>query len=174
VDDWKPALLMDVDGPLNPFEAPWFQHARAPRGYAFYELTPRDGRTYRLALNRSHGEQLRQLQDRFELVWATTWLHDANRLISPILGLPNDLAVIPQGRSAAQRGRTSWKVEQIADWAGPRPFAWFDDEINRATRQWLAGAGWLGSHLALRVPADRGLVDEDFDLLADFADSLCD
>ena len=36
-------LLMDVDGPLNPYEAPWFLQQTPAPGYAFHELTPAGG-----------------------------------------------------------------------------------------------------------------------------------
>jgi len=53
-----------------------------------------------------------------------------------------------------------------------RPFAWFDDEINRPTRLWLASQDAVGRHLAHRVPAEVGLTDPDFDVLWDFAKNL--
>jgi len=167
----KPLLLMDVDGPLNPFQAAWFTTSTPPSDFRFYALTPRDDRTYRVALSQEHGAQLRGLQDVFDLVWATTWRDEANRLISPILGLPDDLPVIPLFRTlrpARERGRC-WKVDQVADWVGARGFAWFDDEINRRTRIWLRRLDGLGPHLALAVRPSRGLRADDFARLRSFA-----
>lgn len=168
----RPLLLIDVDGPLNPFDAPWFPSGRDQHGYEFHQLTPTGAQTYSVALNRSHGEELRRLAEVFDLVWATTWLDDANRLISPILGLPTDLPVVPLYRLPRHRPARSWKTEQVAGWVGERPFAWFDDEINRATRHWLANEEGLGSHLALRVSAEVGLTQSDFSALASFASDL--
>ena len=165
----KPLLLMDVDGPLNPFDAAWFDTPTPPPGFRFYALTPRDDRTYRVALSSDHGTQLRGLAGTFDLVWATTWREEANRLISPILGLPDDLPVIPLFRRLDRPRGRCWKVDQVASWVGSRPFAWFDDEINRRTRVWLRKVGEVGPHLALSVPASRGLVAEDFARLRAFA-----
>lgn len=170
----RPLLLMDVDGPLNPFDAPWFGTNVPLPGYRFHDLVPSDGKQYRVALSQEHAEALTDLAEEFDLVWATTWRHDANRLISPILGLSEDLPVIPliRPRGVDNKGR-SWKVQQIVDWVGPGlPFVWFDDEINRKTRSWLRAADWLGPLLALRVPATRGLVREDFNEIWNFAESL--
>lgn len=165
-------LLMDVDGPLNPYEAPWFLQQTPAPGYAFHELTPAGGVTYRVALNPEHGQELQRMAGSFDLAWATTWLHDANRLISPLLGLATNLPVVPLVQPRFHHGSRSWKAEQIADWVRDRPFAWFDDEVNRATRQWLDSQERLGRHLAHRVEPHLGLMLADFDALLSFADGL--
>lgn len=168
----RPLLLLDIDGPLNPFRAAWFKGPVPARGYDFHDLTPEDGVTYRVALDQEHGQQIRALAaEGFEPVWASTWLEDANRLISPRLGLPTDLPVIPLARPRITRGKRCWKAPQIAEWVGERPFAWFDDEINRATRDWLANAG-LADHLAHRVEPHIGLTDDDFERLLAFIHEL--
>lgn len=168
----KPLLLMDVDGPMNPFRAKWFAKRAPIEGYEFYELTPEGDQTYRVALNPDHGTRLRDLASIYELVWATTWGEDANRLIAPILGIPDNLPVIDLPQPSVLMSRRSWKTEVIADWCGDRPFVWFDDEINRPTRIWLANRGGLGSHLAHRVPAEVGLTPPDFDAILAFAQSI--
>ena len=168
----RPLLLMDVDGPMNPFRARWFAQPTPADGYQFHELTPRSDQTYRVALNPAHGQRLLELALIYDLAWATTWGAEANRLISPILGLPPDLPVISLPQPSLLMSRRSWKAERIVDWVGHRPFAWFDDEINRPTRLWLASRDAVGPHLAHRVPAEVGLTDDDFDLLRVFAKNL--
>jgi hypothetical protein len=168
----KPLLLMDVDGPLNPFRARWFAQVTPADGYQFHQLTPEGDQTYRVALNPEHGERLLELATIYDLAWATTWGHEANRLISPILGLPSDLPVIGLPQPSVLMSRRSWKVARIVDWVGVRPFAWFDDEINRPTRLWLANQVAVGPHIAHRVPAEVGLADADFDALWAFAWNL--
>jgi HAD domain in Swiss Army Knife RNA repair proteins len=153
---------MDVDGPLNPYGAPWFVQQTPASGYAFHEVTPSDGITYRVALNPEHGRELQRLAGCFELAWASTWREDANRLISPLLGLPTDLPVVPLMQPRFHDVLRSWKAEQIANWVGSRPFVWFDDEINLATRRWLDAQETLGRHLAHHVQPDVGLMASDF------------
>jgi len=166
----KPLLLMDVDGPLNPFRAKWFPSQSHDHGYELHSLTTQNGETFTVALRPEHGSELADLSGVYELAWATTWGEDANRLISPILGLPTDLAVVPMpGGAKVSSARRAWKSDLIVEWCAGRQFAWFDDEINRATRDWLAHQPGVGKHLALRVPAERGLEDPDFQLLRDFA-----
>jgi len=168
----RPLLLMDVDGPMNPFRARWFAAHTPADGYQFHELTPAGDQTYSVALNPEHGRRLLELALVYELAWATTWGAEANRLISPILGLPSDLPVISLPAPSVLMSRRSWKAARIVDWVGHRPFAWFDDEINRPTRLWLASRDVLGPHLAHRVSADVGLTDVDFDALWAFAKNL--
>lgn len=168
----KPWLLMDVDGPLSPFGARWFVEGSVAAGYRWYDLTPLGEPTYRVALSHDTGVRLAGLAEAYDLAWATTWGTEANRLIAPRLGLPTDLPVVPLARPAFVATRRSWKTEQIARWVGQRPFAWFDDEINRATRDWLSRSGAVGPHLALRVPNTVGLVAADVALLAGFAAGL--
>ena len=83
----------------------------------------------------------------FQLVWATSWEHGANRLLAPRLGLPEDLPVIiwPDGaREGAPRRRQSWKTPYVAQWVGARPFVWIDDEVNRYDRAYLRSVDGLG------------------------------
>jgi hypothetical protein len=68
--------------------------------------------------------------------------------------------------------RRSWKAEWIVEWVGHRPFAWFDDDINRPTRSWLENREDTGPYLAHRVPAEVGLTDADFDVLRAFSKNL--
>ncbi len=165
----RPLLLLDVDGPLNPFRAPWFGQRRPHDGYEFHVLTPAGGRSYWVALNAEHGEHLRALAARYDLAWATTWRDDANRLIAPLLGLPGDLPVVPLTLPTMLIPGWGWKTEQIASWVGPRPFVWLDDEITGETQGWLDHANGLGPHLARCVPAEVGLTRTDFEAVGAFA-----
>lgn len=166
----KPLLFMDVDGPLSPFRAPWFPERAGEHGYQVHRFTVRDGEVYQVALDPRHGRVLGELAGAYELVWATTWGEEANRFIAPLLGLPTDLRVVPLPPHApVSLHRRYWKADHVVRWSAGRSFAWFDDEINRATRSWLARHPDVGAHLVLRVPADRGLTDADFDALAGFA-----
>jgi hypothetical protein len=113
--DPRPILLVDVDGVLNPWEA-----ETCPDGYAEFEFFPGE----RVLLSAGHGELLRSLSGSYELVWATAWEHNANRLICPVLGLP-ELPVVEfplSGRDLFFR-----KLPAIVEAVGDRPCAWIDD-----------------------------------------------
>jgi hypothetical protein len=77
-------------------------------------------------LNPDHGRQLTDLADRagLQLAWATTWEHQANTMVAPVLGLP-PLAVVdfdPPGEH--------WKYRAVTRFAGDRPLAWLDDDFD--------------------------------------------
>jgi hypothetical protein len=156
-------LLLDVDGPLNPYAAGW---PRRPRGYLPFLETADGGwiggwqtrwrKGYRVWLHPGHGELLHALaaQTGLELVWATAWQHVANARIAPAIGL-DPLPVIEftadmvrdnNGRSHWRRGG-GWKWPAIAAYAAGRPLAWFDDEHNAA------------DYAAPRVAFERDRVD---------------
>ncbi|WP_427889434.1 HAD domain-containing protein [Kribbella sp. GL6] len=153
----RPLLLLDFDGPLNPHAADG-----VPPGYRRHEITE-GARTWRVLLNPSHGVELNALAASFDLVWATSWEHGANRLLSPLLGLPTDLPTImwPE-RSPVRRG--SWRAAYVAEWVGERSFAWVDDEVGDAERERFPG------QLILPVDARTGLTAEHFAALKSFAD----
>jgi hypothetical protein len=95
-------------------------------------------------------------------VWATGWEHDANRLIGPILGLPQ-LPVIEFQRDEA--GRFT-KLPTIMRFAAGRPLVWIDDELTDAARAWANGR----TPPALLIDADPaiGLTEEIVAAIAAF------
>ena len=164
----RPYLLLDVDGPLNPHQA-----LEPPPGYDRHTI--REGeKTWNLLLNQHHGVELNALAEVFELAWATSWEHGANRLIAPRLGLPDDLPVIswPANARAATppTAKRSWKTPHIANWVGDRPFVWIDDEVNRHDRFLLESWDGLGAHLLHRVEPNLGLTSADFAAIREWAD----
>ncbi|WP_329114553.1 HAD domain-containing protein [Streptomyces sp. NBC_01465] len=164
----KPLLLIDVDGPLNPYAA---QRERRPEGYSTHRMSPvgwTGARPLRVWLNHGHGAELLALAERYELVWATTWKGEANEWIGPHLGLP-ELPFIdwPQMHGRAPEG-TFWKTQYILEYAAGRPFAWIDDDITDRDRAWVA-RHHPADTLLLRINEGIGLTRADFDALAEWA-----
>ncbi|MCJ1675782.1 hypothetical protein MTF65_00080 [Streptomyces sp. APSN-46.1] len=162
----RPLLFLDVDGPLIPFGATGQQ---LPDGYPTYRSSPTepagdDAHPLLARINPAHGPRLAALG--CELVWATTWMADANDCVAPRLGLP-ELPVVPwpEPSDADGRGGVHWKTPALVDWADGRPFAWVDDEITDVDRAWVAAAH-PGRALLHRVDHRRGLTDADFATLA--------
>lgn len=169
-----PLLLMDVDGPLNPYAA---KPTRRPEGCLTHRMRPRGWddpavKPLRVWLDPSHGAALRALP--YELVWATTWEAEANVWIGPRIGLP-ELPYIDWGPGAGKRTSTGvfWKTERIVEWAAGRPFAWVDDEVGDRDREFVARRH-PGPALLHHVDPRRGLLPYDFARLAAWAGALCD
>ena len=166
----RPLLFLDVDGPLIPFGAPPGQY---PGGYPAYGTDPvrPDANPLLGRINPEHGPRLLAL--RCELVWATTWMAEANETVAPRLGLP-ELAVVSwpepdheeadeQAEQDARRG-LHWKTRALVDRAAGRSFGWVDDEITDIDRAWVS-AHHPGHALLHRVDPRRGLTDADFGAL---------
>ncbi len=149
----RPLLFLDVDGPLLPFgEGP---------GYEGRDTAP-DSRLARLTLE--VGRRLVALP--CDLIWATAWEEEANAEIASRIGLPR-LPVVNWPASSDEREREDqwfglhWKTRFLVTWAAGRPFAWVDDEITDADRDWVS-AHHSGRALLHHVESFRGLADEDF------------
>ncbi len=154
-DGQRPLLFLDVDGPLLPFGGST-QHGSEIAG------VPHLAR-----LRLGVGPRLAGLP--CTLVWATAWLEDANTEIAPWLGLP-DLPVVtwPEPDGATEREDQwlglCWKTRTVVAWAAGRPFAWVDDEITDADRDWVS-AHHRGDALLRSVDASIGLTDQDLTAL---------
>jgi hypothetical protein len=123
-DGYRPLLLLDVDGVLNPYAAP-----TRPAGAL---EVPLFGETVWLVPQ--HGIWLRELLAEVQIIWATGWEDDANRIIAPLLGLPA-FPVIHFPRNPAGR---FVKLATVQDVVGNAPIAWLDDELTPAAFQWAA------------------------------------
>jgi hypothetical protein len=161
-----PLLFLDVDGPLIPFGA---ESGQYPGGCPTYGTDPAgpDENPLLARINPEHGPRLMALP--CELVWATTWMAEANETIAPRLGLP-ELAVVspPEGDDEEAERDTlrglHWKTRALVDRAAGRAFVWVDDEITDTDRTWVS-AHHRGHALLHRVDPSRGLTDADFDAL---------
>jgi|SRR5690242_19378119 len=149
----KPLLFLDVDGVLNPDAR---SSGRRPDGYTTHRMNPSaeggldwvtaNRKPLRVWLNHDHGALLLGLP--FELVWATTWEHEANEWIGPHLGLP-ELPVVEFTKPIRRRpDHVHWKLPDLIAYAGDRPFAWLDDEITARD----------GEHAKTRHPAPTALI----------------
>jgi hypothetical protein len=126
--DGRPLLLVDIDGVLNPF-------VRAgdlrPEGYEEHSLGGLD-----VLLRSVHGEWLRDLAERFDLAWVSTWEADSNALVGPVIGAPPDLPFI-EFRERTEDGWT-WKLPAVRRFVGDRPVAWLDDDPGPSAADWAA------------------------------------
>lgn len=91
----SPYLLLDVDGVLNPFPGPG---GSLPPGHRPHRVNLAGRPAVPVWLHPDHGVWLDALRSMglVRPVWATSWMSEADRLLSPRLGLgtipPSNLA----------------------------------------------------------------------------------
>jgi hypothetical protein len=101
-----------------------------------------------------------------ELVWATSWMDDANEVIAPRLGLPQ-LAVVRWPDTDYVEPGVHWKTAGLVEHAQGRAFVWVDDEVTDADRVWVA-THHPGRALLHRVHPGRGISQADYSIISDW------
>jgi hypothetical protein len=124
----RPVIAVDVDGVLNPHQP----SRAAALGYEPHDYDgpgpggqPASGMVW---LHPDHGPWLRELAERADLVWCTSWGRVAADVIAPRLGLP-DMPVIDVADFAGVRFGHQGKLGPLYAWTGDRPLAVLDDEF---------------------------------------------
>ncbi|MGQ5265123.1 HAD domain-containing protein [Micromonospora sp. ZYX-F-536] len=157
----RPLLFLDVDGTLIPVGTPPAkQQTRLP-------VRPDDAHPLLHRVEPEDGRRLSALP--CELVWATTWMSDANDVLAPLLGLPA-LPVVDWSDSDEDH-TLHWKTRGLVEWAQGRPFVWVDDEISPADRVWVS-AHHQGPALLHRVAPRHGLTKRDFTVISNWLEQV--
>ncbi|NNH68480.1 hypothetical protein HLB23_01040 [Nocardia uniformis] len=160
-------LFLDVDGPLIPFGGGSGQDSDA----SLPDNGPGSTNPLMARLDPALGPLLSALS--CELVWATTWMDEANRVVSPALGLPTltvmDWPESPDDRIDEWFG-LHWKTRALVERAGGRSFIWIDDEIGDGDREWVC-AHHPGRALLYHVDHRVGLRPSDFQIFSAWLDS---
>lgn len=165
----KPILLLDVDGPLNPYAA---KATKRPEGFHTHRMRPKGfevGKPLRVWLNPTHGSALKSIG--YEIIWATAWNNDANTWIGPHVGLPV-LEHIPLRMHLENRdSKLFWKTQQIASYMlknhPGRDFIWVDDEVKDRDLEYLRDFCPVSIEIFQISPKD-GLQDKDFEKMREW------
>jgi hypothetical protein len=158
----KPILFVDVDGVISLFG---FSSAMGDFPGRFHWV---DGIAH--CIPEASGPRLERLAERFELVWATGWEEKANEYLPFILGLSfRDLPVLTFDGQAVF-GSAHWKLEALGRYAGSRPAAWIDDNLDEDCEMWAEMRD--DPTLLVRTHPPVGMTDEHVELLLAWADEV--
>lgn len=189
----RPLLLLDVDGVLNVFGATGEEDAQYREDEVERHTVIIDpdvalgpfvnpaavGVPFGIVLVKEHRSWLSELAEHFDLAWATTWEHEANRLISPLLGL--DRLPVVEHSSVKPRfswDAATWKLASIEKFVGGRPWAWVDDSAYSYDNSLFDeddqddGLDTEVPHLVIAPWHREGLAREHVDRLIKWAKSL--
>jgi hypothetical protein len=159
-DNDRPVLFVDVDGVISLFG---FTPGTPPG--VFHHI---DGIVH--CIGHEVGQRLRRLGERYELVWATGWEEKANEYLPHLLALDQRELPVLTFDGRAVFGSAHWKVEAIDKYAGDRPAAWIDDNLDEFCRAWAEGRS--APTLLVETDAAVGITDDDVKYLLSFADEV--
>jgi len=159
IDTQKPILFLDVDGVISLFGFPSSQK-RMPGPFHWI-----DGVAH--CIPDALGPRLERLSEVFELVWSTGWEEKANEYLPFILKLSfRDLPVLTFGGRAVF-GSSHWKLAAMDEYAGSRPAAWIDDNIDEECEAWAKNRA--APTLLVRTKSATGMTDEHVEKLLKWA-----
>lgn len=173
----KPALLLDVDGVICPYD----QGEDCTR----YEFSARY-RDDHVWISQGIKDRLKRLAKKFDFVWATAWEKQANEHLLdaydlthlPVIEFWGSVeGVLDQKMSGViyenpHFRQLHWKAPWIYGWAreAKRPWAWIDDEVLGNTVTW--GATLDPPALIVPINGRTGLTDSDVETLEQWASQL--
>lgn len=171
LDSSRPLLAVDIDGVISIFaEGAGLEPGSTPtaRAGGRFEYLLVDGIPHCISL--AAGERLQRLSPHFELFWASGWEDKANDHLPQLIGIEH----LPHlALSGTPDDDEHWKLGPLADYAGERPLAWIDDNLDQSCFDWASTRE--APTLLIQTEPEHGLeeahaevlmqwVEQDYDL----------
>ena len=116
------------------------------------------------------GERLSRLARAFELVWATGWEEKANEYLPFLLELEGEPMPVIRFDGRAVFGSAHWKLDALDEYAGSRPAAWIDDNLDDRCERWAAER--CAPTLLVRTEPATGMSDQHVEELLAWAEGV--
>jgi hypothetical protein len=116
------------------------------------------------------GGRLERLIERFDAVWATGWEEKANEYLPMLLGKPALRLPVVGFDGRAVFGSAHWKIDAIDEYAGDRPAAWIDDNLDESCERWARDRE--APTLLVRTEPATGLEEEHVERLLEWAEEV--
>ncbi|HTR88537.1 MAG TPA: hypothetical protein VMG62_00335 [Solirubrobacteraceae bacterium] len=184
----KPLLMVDIDGVISLFGFPeglaWHGLGTSAKREAHTEGASAEDHRREAPVGSVHSidgvphylsheaaAELMELQEDFELVWASGWEEKADEYLPHLLGLPRGLPHLSFRRGGMRRSANAhWKLDAIERHAGGRELAWVDDSFDEECHRWARRRE--AATLLVQTNATRGLGREEALLLSGWARRL--
>lgn len=151
-------ILVDIDGVLNPFLGLDLES----KGFTYQNLTPYAG----WHLSVVHGQWLKELSKKHEVVWASAWQAEAKEL-EEYWGLPDGQFI---EFKTIHYGETM-KLPDIIKYAEKQPdsewVVWIDDELGEDAHEWAASRP---NTLLVECDPSVGWTEEQYQLIVETID----
>jgi hypothetical protein len=131
----RPIIFVDIDGVLIPLRARPGRTKQLSDCGVERELNDA-GNPLLGRLDAGDGQRLQARPG--ELVWATSWMAEANEVVAPLLALPHLQYVDWPDDDEEPPIGVHWKTQTVTRWAAGRAFVWLDDEITAVDQRWVA------------------------------------
>jgi hypothetical protein len=134
----KPLLYFDVDGVVNVFEYKYEENVAVEQEFSVTVSIDDETRELPVRVPKGTTDRVRMLEERFEVVWATSWGQHAPEQLSPRVGFGADWRVITFDYTLSHdlmmgvRKFSEPFTEKLATLlhdADDRAFAWADDVL---------------------------------------------
>jgi hypothetical protein len=158
-----PVLAVDIDGVISLFGFDQPEPGRGGANNVPGEFHLIDGMLHCISLET--GPRLERLSKTYELIWASGWEDRANDHLPGILGLPQFPYLTFDGR--ARFGTAHWKLEALEEYAGSRPLAWIDDNLDGSCHEWAEKRA--APTLLVPTESDVGLLDVHVEVIERWA-----
>lgn len=136
----RPLWFLDIDGVINSWDPPKAHMIHSFGEYKRYNLKLEDGNVYPLWWNQNVIDFINDINRSglAEVVWLTTWVHEAQTAFAPLVGLDHFPAIEDMDGTLLNWSMDWWKWRRVRDFLGDneenRAVVWTDDELSRQVK----------------------------------------